>query len=304
MALALSCAFVVDANEFGIVTAFGRPVAVIDQPGLDVKAPYETVHRIDKRLFVYAAPPAEFLTLEKIPVVAAGTVLWRTVDPKHFFETVFDRPGAEARLGELLLAELGAAIGGNPLAAFVSADPAARREDAILAAVVERVRAASLRDYGIDIVDVQLRRLGFPKQNRPRVYARMASERGQISMKYRSEGEEDGQKIRAIAEEERSRIIAAATREAQQERGMGDAEAARIYADALAVDPELYRFLRSMEAVHPLLGNGASLVLRADSPLFQLLLDRNIDPSTLRLPVPVRPDQHGLTGEHTPAVAR
>src|SRR5689334_5905705 len=108
-ALALSCAVVVDATQFGIVTAFGRPVAVIDRPGLTMKAPYETVHRIDRRLFVYVAPPAEFLTLEKTPVVAAGTVIWRTVDPKHFFEAVFDRRGAEARLGELLLAELGAA---------------------------------------------------------------------------------------------------------------------------------------------------------------------------------------------------
>ena len=302
-ALALSCAFVVDATEFGIVTAFGRPVAVIDRPGLGAKAPYETVHRIDKRLFVYVAPPAEFLTLEKTPVVAAGTVIWRTVDLKHFFETVFDRPDAEARLGELLLAELGAAIGSNPLAAFVSADAAARREDAILATVVARARAAALRDYGIDIVDVELRRLGFPKQNRPRVYARMASERGQISMKYRSEGEEEGQKVRAVAAEERSRLLAAATRAAQQERGLGDAEATRILAEALAVDPELYRFLRPLEAVPSLIGNEASLVLRADSPLFRLLLDRNIDTAALGVPDTVRSDRHGL-GEHAPDSAR
>jgi membrane protease subunit HflC len=303
-ALALSSAFVVDADEFGIVTAFGRPVAVIDRPGLGIKAPYEAVHRIDRRLFVYVAPPAEFLTLEKTPVVAAGTVVWRTVDARHFFETVFDRGGAEARLGELLLAELGAAIGGNPLAAFVSADPAARREDAILAAVVERARAAARRDYGIDIVDVELRRLGFPKQNRPRVYARMASERGQISMKYRSEGEEDGQKIRAVAAEERSRVLAAATLAAQRDRGLGDAEAARIFAEALAADPELYRFLRSLEAAPSLLGSDASLVLRADSPLFRLLLDRNLDAGALGVPAPPPPDRHGLAGEHAPADAR
>jgi membrane protease subunit HflC len=123
-------------------------------------------------------------------VVAAGTVLWRVADPRRFFETVFDRIGAESRLGDILFAELGAGVGRSPLSAFVSVDGAVYRADAVVAEIAQRCRAVALRNYGIEVVDVQLRDLDFPKQNRPRLYARMKSERGRISMQYRSEGEE------------------------------------------------------------------------------------------------------------------
>ena len=147
---------------------------------------------MDRRLFVYASPPAEFLTLEKTQVIAAGTVLWRVADPRKFFETVFDRTGAESRLGDVLFAELGAAIGRSPLTGFVSIDPRTYRADEIVAEIARRCREIAGRDYGIEVVDVQLRSFDFPKQNRLRLYARMQSERGRISMQYRSEGEEEG----------------------------------------------------------------------------------------------------------------
>jgi len=111
--------------------------------------------------------------------------LWRVVDPKRYFETVVDRSSAESRLGDILSAELGAAIGSNRLVAFVSMDAAAYRADAIVTEIARRCDAVALRDYGIGVVDVQLRGFDFPKQNRPRLYARMKSERGRISMLYR-----------------------------------------------------------------------------------------------------------------------
>src|SRR5215831_4009234 len=100
------CLFTVDSSEYAIVTDFGKPTQVITEPGLRAKYPYQSVRTFDRRLLVYAAPPSEFLTLEKTPVVAAGTVLWRVADPKKFFETVFDRTGAESRLADILFAEL------------------------------------------------------------------------------------------------------------------------------------------------------------------------------------------------------
>src|SRR5437667_8543488 len=105
------CFFRVDNAEYAIVTEFGRPTQVITSPGLGFKLPYQSVRTFDRRLFIYASPPSEFLTLEKTPVVAAGTVLWRGADPRKFYETVFDRIGAESRLGHILFAELGAAGG-------------------------------------------------------------------------------------------------------------------------------------------------------------------------------------------------
>jgi modulator of FtsH protease HflC len=267
--------FSVDSTQFAIVTDFGRPTQVVTSPGLGFKYPYQSVHTIDRRLFVYASPASEFLTLEKTPVVAAGTVLWRVVDPKRYFETVFDRTGAESRLGDILFAELGAALGRNPLTAFVSIDASAYRAEAIIAEMARRCRDVALRDYGIEVVDLQLRGFDFPKQNRLRLYARMKSERGRISMLYRSEGEEEGLKVRAVAEEERARIASGATEVAQQRRGEGDGEAARIYAEALGRAPDFYAFLRTMEASRRVVNKSTTMVLPADSPFFEVLFDSN-----------------------------
>ena len=269
------CLFVVDGTQYAIVTDFGKPTQIITSPGLGFKYPYQSVRTIDRRLFVYASPSSEFLTLEKTPVVAAGTVLWRVADPRRYFETVFDRPGAESRLGDILFAELGAALGRNPLTAFVSVDAAAYRANAIVADMVRRCRDTALRDYGIEVVDLQLRGFDFPKQNRLRLYARMKSERGRISMLYRSEGEEEGLKVRAVAEEEKARIVGNATEVSQQRRGEGDGEASRIYAEALGLDPHFYRFLRTMEASRSVVHKGTTMVLPADSPLFGVLFDSN-----------------------------
>src|ERR1700758_3844479 len=160
------CIFTVDSADYAIVTDFGKPTQVMTAPGLGFKHPLQSVWRFDRRLFVYAAPPSEFLTVEKTPVLASGTILWRVADPKRYFETVIDRRGAESRLGDILSAELGAAIGSNRLAAFVSTDTAAFRADAIVDEIARRCRAAALRDYGIEAVDVQLRGLDFPKKTR------------------------------------------------------------------------------------------------------------------------------------------
>src|SRR3981081_4022561 len=114
------CFFAVDSADYAIVTDFGKPTQVITAPGLRFKHPLQSVRTFDHRLFVYAAPPSEFLTLEKTPIVASGTIFWRVADPKRYFETVVDRRSAESRLGDILSAELGAAIGSNRLDAFVS----------------------------------------------------------------------------------------------------------------------------------------------------------------------------------------
>lgn len=269
------CCFSVGTAQYALVTEFGRPVRQIDAPGLKFKLPYQSVRLFDKRLFVYTPPASEFLTLEKTPVVAAGAILWRIADPKRFFETVFDRAGAESRLGDTLFAALGAAVAHSPLASFVSLDPSAYGADAVLAEVARKCRDAALRDYGIEVVDVQLQSFDFPKQNRQRVYARMTSERGQMSMRYRAEGDEQGLNVRAAAEEERARIVARATEAAQRHRGEGEGEAARIYAEALAADPETWRFLRTMEAARTIVHKGTTMVLPADSELFGVLFDSN-----------------------------
>jgi modulator of FtsH protease HflC len=269
------CFFSVDAGQYAVVTEFGDPVQVVTEPGLGVKYPYQSVRKFDARLYVYSPAFNEFLTRDKTAVIASGVILWRIEDPKKFFETVFNRTGAESRLSDILFAELGAAIGRNALGAFVGTDQSSYRAEQILAEVAKACRDTARRDYGIDVVDVQLQRFDFPERNRLRVYARMKSERARISMKYRSEGEEEGLKIRAGADEERTRIRSEAFKVAEQHRGEGEAEAARIYAETLEAAPDFYRFLRTLEASRKFVGEGTTLVLPANSELFGLLYDSN-----------------------------
>lgn len=265
--------FRVETGEYAVVTEFGDPVQIVTKPGLGIKYPYQSVRKFDARLYVHNPAFSEFLTRDKTAVIASGMILWRVEDPRKYFETVLNRAGAESRLSDILFAELGAAIGSNPLGAFVGTDQTAYRAEQILAEVAQRCRDTARRDYGIDVVDVQLQRLDFPERNRLRVYARMKSERANISMKYRSEGEEEGLKIRAEAEGERTRIRADAFKVAAQHRGRGEAEAARIYAETLEAAPEFYRFLRTLEASRKFVAEGTTLVLPANSELFGLLYD-------------------------------
>ena len=273
--LASLCAFTVSDGESAVVTQFGRPVRVESTPGLKLKlpAPFQAVARFDRRLFALVPAPREFLTLGKNNVVASGFILWRVHDPKKFMETVFDRVGAESRLGDILYAELGAALGGAPFSAFVSTSPGQYRAEAILAGVTQQYREITLRDYGIDVVDVRLRRLDFPEQNRASVFARMKSERIRISMQYRSEGEEEGLKIRAAAEKAKSGILGEAYKLSQQIRGEGEARAAKIYADSLTQAPNFYRFVRSIDAMKKAVDKETTMVLPVDSDLFRLLRD-------------------------------
>ena len=267
------CFFRVETGQYAVVTEFGDPVQVATEPGLGIKYPYQSVRKFDARLYVYTPAFNEFLTRDTTAGIASGGILWRIADPRKFFETVFNRTGADSRLNDILFAELGAAIGRNPLGAFVGNDQSTYRAEHVLAEVADGCRETAWRDYGIDVVDVQLQRFDFPERNRLRVYARMKSERARISMKYRSEGEEEGLKIRAEADEERTRIRSEAFKVAEQHRGRGEAEAARIYAETLGAAPDFYRFLRTLEASRKFVGEGTTLVLPANSELSVLLYD-------------------------------
>ncbi len=273
--LASLCLFTVGAGEFAVVTQFGNPLRVETTPGLRLKlpAPVQTVTRFDRRLFVLVPPPREFLTLGKNNVVASGFILWKIHDPRKFMQTVFDRAGAESRLSDILFAELGVALGSAPFSAFVSTAPGDYRAEAILADVTRQYREIALRDYGIDVVDVRLRRLDFPEQNRASVFARMKSERVRISMRYRSEGEEEGLKIRAAAEKAKSGLLGEAYKLSQKSRGEGEARAAKIYAESFGRAPDFYRFVRSIDAMKKAVDKETTLVLPVDSELFRLLRD-------------------------------
>ncbi len=271
--LARTSVFVVDETRTAIVTQFGRPTSVIADPGLHWKAPQpvQAVRFFDKRLLVYDPKPVEFLTNDKKNIVADAFVAWRIEDPRRFLETVNDRAGAEVRMADIVSSELGAALGRYQLHALVSVVPEEMRIAAIMDSVTAACNATATSNFGIDIADVRMKRLAFPEQNKQSVFDRMRAERGRIAMRYRSEGEEEAIGIRAEADRQKQEILAEAYRQAEVIKGDGDAQAARIYAEAFGADPEFYKFVRKLESYGKFLDDKTTVILSSDSELLDLL---------------------------------
>ena len=155
----------------------------------------------------------------------------------------------------------------------MSVDEGEVQLEALTAAVTERCHEVALRDYGIDVVDVRIKRFNLPYENKQSVYERMRAERDQKAKEYRAEGEEQATTIRAKTEFERSAILSQAYKEAQEIKGKGDAEAIRIYAEAYDADPAFYKFTRTLSSYKKVFGEQTTLVMSADSELLRLLTD-------------------------------
>ena len=266
--------YVVDATELAVRTRFGRPVAVVTKPGLHARVPLvDDVARLDARLLYFDPPAGEFLTNDKKNIVVTPVVLWRIEDPLRFLQTLVTRESAEARLSDLVASETGAALGAVPFARLVSAAAGEADLPGVVKGIAERVGRRAAADYGVKVVDVRLKRIAFPEQNLLSVFGRMRSERERIARRFRSEGEEAALKIRAEADKEKTRLLAEAYRKAEEEKGAGEAEAARIYARATSQDPDLYRFLRTLRAYEKVLDEKTTLVLPGDSDVLRLLTD-------------------------------
>ncbi len=270
--LLLASLFTVDEGQVAIVTRFGRPLPGIDGPGLHLKAPWpiDTVLRFDSRLLVFASGPTEMLTADKKNVVVDSFLCWRIADPLLFAQTVRTRQEAEARLLDLTASEMGAAVGREPMESFIHAGGAVRLRavGASAGAAIGRLAAPS---FGIQVVDLQINGFNLPAQNRDSVIERMRAERGRMASRYRSEGDEQALKIQAQAAAEREAILAAAASQAESIRGHGEADALRIFGAAYAKDPNLYRFLRTLDSYEKVIDDKTTLFLQSDSKLLRAL---------------------------------
>jgi membrane protease subunit HflC len=268
-----SCFVVVDVTEYAVFTRFGRVSRVVSEPGLHVKRPYpfERVVRVDRRLLTLTPAAAEYLSEDKKNLVIHSLVAWRIADPLKYLATTGSRDAAQERLADVVLTTIGNVIGARPSSALIGVDGRAGEFAAVMGRVRTEARRRTLADYGIDLVDVRLRQLTLPEQNRANVFARMQAERGKIAMKYRSEGEREFKKVVAAAEREKTRILATAYREAERIRAEGDARAMEIYADAFTRNPQFYKFTRTLSAYEKILDGDTTLFLPADAEIFRVL---------------------------------
>ena len=257
---------IVDEREQVIVTQFGEYIRTIQKPGLAFKMPFlHSSIRFDRRILVSDAPQAEYLSQDKKRLVADPVTRWRIVDPLKFFKTVRDESGARARLDDLVFSELRSEVASHTFATVIGT-----KREAIMENVAKSVRTKA-GEFGIEVVDVRIKRADLPKEVQQSVFQRMQAEREREAKRYRSEGDEEANKLRSQTDKEKTIVLATAEQDAQKFRGEGDATATRIYAEAYGKDPEFYRFVRSLQSYELFLGKRSTLLLSADSPLFHYL---------------------------------
>ncbi len=258
--------FAVDQTQQAIVIQLGKPVGGISNPGLHVKLPVvQQVEYFEKRILLYDAAPTEILTKDKKNLVVDNYTKWKIIDPLTFFKTVKNELGAQSRLDDIVYAQLRVELGQHDLTDIVSTT----RND--IMAIVTKKSSERAKEYGIDVIDVRIKRADLPEQNEKHVFGRMKAERERQAKTYRSEGTEESQKITAKADMERTIILANADKEAEQIKGAGDAQSIKIYADAYGKDLEFFEFVRSLEAYKQTLKTDLTLVISSDSKFFKYL---------------------------------
>ncbi len=263
---AVQTVYVVDQTETAIVLQLGKPTGDAKGPGLHAKIPFiQNVIFFDARLLEYDAKAAEILTLDKKNMVVDNYARWRIADPLLFYRTLRTVGRANARLEDIIYAELRVALGRYTLQDVVS-----DKRAAIMAEVAKK-SSALLAPYGIDVVDVRIKRTDLPPENAQAIYGRMRAERERQAKLYRSEGWEEMEKIKSGADKDRAIILAEAERQAEVARGAGDAQAAAVWAEAVSKSPDFFAFTRTLEAYRKTLGHNTRIFLTPESPFLRFM---------------------------------
>jgi len=258
--------FTVSETERAIKFQLGEIVALDFKPGIHFKLPLiNNVKKFDARILTMDSTPERFLTAEKKNVIVDSFVKWRIGDVKAFYTTVGgDVNQANIRLDQIIKDAFRSEFSKREIKQLVSTDRSVIRE-----ALITNVSPQALK-LGIDIVDVQVKRIDLPNEVSSSVYQRMEAERARVAREFRSQGSEAAERIRADADKQREIILANAYRDSEVLRGEGDAQAADIFAKAYSEDSEFYAFYRSMIAYKQSLGkSGNIMVLEPDSDFFK-----------------------------------
>jgi modulator of FtsH protease HflC len=248
--------YTVHQIEQAIVIQLGKLVGSITEPGLHFKLPMiQEVHKFDKRLLVFDQDPQEILSSDKKNLKVDNYARWRIVDPLKFYQTVRNEAGASARLNDIIYSNIREVLGRATMMEIVAGARVDMREQ------IRSKASLQASKYGIEIVDVRIKRTDLPAENSKAVFRRMQTERDRQAKQYRAEGEEEAVKTRAKADREREVTLAEAYKTAQELRGNGDAESTRIYADAYNQDKDFYKFKRTLEAYGKAFAEDTTVVL-------------------------------------------
>ncbi len=258
--------FTVHMTKTAVLLQMGRPVKTVTNPGLHFKIPFiQQVEYFPSILLSHDSAPAELITKDKKNLLIDSFAMWRVVDPLKFLQTVRDQRGARSRLDDIIYSELRVEMGTHDLIDIIL-----KTREAIMDIVTKKSNEKA-GEYGIEVVDVRIKRADLPPEIANSIFDRMRTERERIAKEYRSEGTEEATKIRAQTDKEKVILIADAYKQEQKLKGEGDGIAAKIYAEAFNKDPKFYEFIRSMQAYKNSLKTETTIMLSENSEFLEFL---------------------------------
>jgi len=262
-------AFIVHQNEQALVLRFGQPISVITKPGLNWKLPFiETVEFFDKRILDLDTSEQEVTASDQKRLVVDAYARYRITDPLKFYQNVRDERRVRVVLGPIMDSAIRRVLGAATLQDVVK-----DKRESLMREIASQVNREG-RDYGVEVVDVRIKRADLPQQNLQNVFQRMQADRIREATEIRALGEAEGNRIRANADREVTIIKAEANKRSELLRGEGDAERNRIFAEAYGRDPDFFAFYRSMQAYEQSLRPGDTrLVISPDSQFFRFFND-------------------------------
>ncbi len=269
--IAIANIYVVKENEYKIVRQFGEVMRFEDEPGLKMKVPFiQSVTTLPKSLQTYSMTEEEINTLDKKRIIIDNYAVWRVTDPKKLISNAGTLDNAQSRMEEFIYSVLRAELGKLDYGEIINDGSSARGN--VNERVTEMVNELLMQDnYGIEVVDVRIRRTDLPSDNEQSVYRRMISERESQSQFYLSEGDAYKRREEAKTNQEVQEKLAGAKRQAAEIIAEGEAEAAKIYNDAFSKDPEFYSLYRTLESYKKTIGEDTMIILPSDSPYAKLL---------------------------------
>ena len=256
--------YIVDKTQYAIEIRLGDAVDTVTDPGLEFKVPFITrIFYVGNRIQDFDADPGSVFTKDKKEMIVDTYSKWRVEDPLKFYQTVRTVSGALARLDDIIYSQTREILGKHTLVEIVSGN---RKEIRETITINSRKNAEK---FGIEVIDVRIKRADLPQSNSLAVYGRMEAERKREAKRYRSEGNERALEIRSAADRDRIKILSEANRIAEEVRGEADAKATKTYADAYSKDPDFFAFLRSHDVYRETLQEDTTMLLSAERPFFK-----------------------------------
>lgn len=272
LAILISNAFIIRPNEYGVIKQFGKIVKVIDTDGLKFKVPFiQTLSKLPKYVLFYDVPATEINTFDKKRILVDYYTLWRITEPISMLETLKTLDGAEARLSDIMYSNVRNELGKLEYGQIINANDNNRGNvDKIVQNDINEILTAN--GNGIEVVDIQIKRIDLPESNEQSVYKRMISERASKAQEYLSQGDAEKTKITANADREVSELIAKTNREAEEIIAEGEKEAAKIYNESYGQDAEFFKFYTTINSYKTSIDNETVIMMPIDSPYLKYLM--------------------------------